>query len=102
MSIELVNRDDGSSPEVGKRLAQELITREKVNILLGLVGSPIAAAIAPLTAEAKIPLILTNAAGVAIPRISPTSRVSRSPNGRPRCRSANGLPARAGGRPRRQ
>jgi branched-chain amino acid transport system substrate-binding protein len=77
VSIELVNRDDGSSPEVGKRLAQELITREKVNILLGLVGSPIAAAIAPLTAEAKIPLILTNAAGVAIPRISPyVARVS--------------------------
>jgi hypothetical protein len=27
-----------------------------VNILLGVMGSPIAAAIAPLTAEAKIPL----------------------------------------------
>ena len=77
VGIELVNRDDGSSPEVGKRLAQELIARDKVNILLGLVGSPIAAAIAPLTAEAKIPLILTNAAGVAIPRISPyVARVS--------------------------
>ena len=77
LRVELVNRDDASSPEVGKRLAQELITREKVNILLGLVGSPIAAAIAPLTLEAKIPLILTNAAGVAIPRISPyVARVS--------------------------
>ena len=41
------------------------------------MGSPIAAAIAPLTAEAKIPLVLTNAAGVAIPRISPyVARVS--------------------------
>ncbi len=77
VSIEVINRDDGSNPEVGKRLAQELITREKVNILVGLVGSPIAAAIAPLTAEAKIPLVLTNAAGVAIPRISPyVARVS--------------------------
>ena len=77
VSIDVINRDDGSSPEVGKRLAQELITREKVNILVGLVGSPIAAAIAPLTAEAKIPLVLTNAAGVAIPRISPyVARVS--------------------------
>jgi len=77
IGIELANRDDGSSPEVGKRLTQELITRDKANILLGLVGSPIAAAIAPLTLEAKVPLILTNAAGVAIPRISPyVARVS--------------------------
>jgi branched-chain amino acid transport system substrate-binding protein len=77
VGISLITRDDTSSPEVGKRLAQELIAREKVNILLGVIGSPIAAAIAPLTAEAKIPLILANAAGVAIPRISPyVARVS--------------------------
>jgi branched-chain amino acid transport system substrate-binding protein len=77
VGIDLITRDDTSSPEVGKRLAQELIAREKVNILLGVIGSPIAAAIAPLTAEAKVPLILANAAGVAIPRISPyVARVS--------------------------
>jgi branched-chain amino acid transport system substrate-binding protein len=56
VTIEVVKRDDGTSPEVGKRVAQELITRDKVNISLGVMGSPIAAAIAPLTAEAKIPL----------------------------------------------
>jgi len=38
---------------------------------MGIVGSPIAAAVAPLTAQAKVPLVITNAAGVAIPRISP-------------------------------
>ncbi len=77
VAINLITRDDTSSPEVGKRLAQELIAREKVNILLGVIGSPIAAAMAPLTAEAKIPLVLANAAGVAIPRISPyVARVS--------------------------
>jgi branched-chain amino acid transport system substrate-binding protein len=77
VGIDLITRDDTSSPEVGKRLAQELIAREKVNILLGVIGSPIAAAMAPLTAEAKTPLVLTNAAGVAIPRISPyVARVS--------------------------
>jgi branched-chain amino acid transport system substrate-binding protein len=77
VSIEVIKRDDGTSPEVGKRVAQELITRDKVNILLGVIGSPIAAAIAPLTAEAKIPLVITNAAGVSIPRISPyVARVS--------------------------
>src|ERR1700746_3183962 len=77
VKVELVRRDDGAAPEVGKRVAQELITRERVQALLGIVGSPIAAAVAPLTAEAKIPLVITNAAGVAIPRISPyVARVS--------------------------
>jgi branched-chain amino acid transport system substrate-binding protein len=70
--IELLKRDDTSSnADVGKRLAQELITRDHVPILAGVVASPIAAAIAPLTAEAKVPLVLMNAAGSAIPRISP-------------------------------
>ncbi len=70
--IELLKRDDTSSnADVGKRLAQELITRDHVRILAGLVSSPIAAAIAPLTAEAKVPLVIMNAAGSAIPRISP-------------------------------
>ena len=70
--IELIRRDDTSSnADVGKRLAQELITRDHVQILAGLVASPIAAAIAPLTAEAKVPLVIMNAAGSAVPRISP-------------------------------
>ncbi|MBV9427321.1 MAG: ABC transporter substrate-binding protein [Bradyrhizobiaceae bacterium] len=77
VKVELIRRDDTAAPEVGKRVAQELMTRERVQALLGIVGSPIAAAVAPLTAEAKIPLVITNAAGVAIPRISPyVARVS--------------------------
>jgi len=71
VKVEIIKRDDGTAPETGKRVAQELITRERVNMLVGVVASPVAAAIAPLTAEAKIPFIITNAAGVAIPRISP-------------------------------
>jgi branched-chain amino acid transport system substrate-binding protein len=72
VQVELVKRDDTSSnADVGKRLAQELITREHVAILAGVVGSPIAAAIAPLTAEAKVPLVIMNAVGSAITRISP-------------------------------
>jgi branched-chain amino acid transport system substrate-binding protein len=71
VKIEIIKRDDAAAPEVGKRVAQELITRDHVQLLVGIVGSPIAAAIAPLTQEAKIPLVITNAAGSAIPRISP-------------------------------
>lgn len=78
VTIELIRRDDGSdNPETGKRLAQQLITRDHVQILAGVVSSPIAAAIAPLTAEAKVPFVIMNAAGTAIPRISPyLARVS--------------------------
>jgi branched-chain amino acid transport system substrate-binding protein len=72
VKIELLRRDDTSNPEVGKRLAQELITRERVQLLTGVILSPVAAAVAPLTAEAKVPLLLSiAAAGAAIPRISP-------------------------------
>src|SRR6266540_3341907 len=72
VKIELLRRDDTSNPEVGKRLAQELITRDRVQLLTGVVLSPVAAAIAPLTAEAKVPLLISiAAAGVQIPRISP-------------------------------
>jgi branched-chain amino acid transport system substrate-binding protein len=71
VKIEIIRRDDGAVPDTGKRLAQELITREQVQLLLGIVGSPIATAVAPLTEQAKVPLVITNAAGVSIPRISP-------------------------------
>jgi branched-chain amino acid transport system substrate-binding protein len=78
VKIDFVRRDDTSSPEVGKRVAQELITREHVKMLAGFVPSPVAAAVAPLTAEAKVPmLICIAAAGAAITRISPyVARVS--------------------------
>jgi len=72
VKIEILKRDDTSNPEVGKRLAQELITRDRVQLLTGIVLSPVATAVAPLTAEAKVPLVLCYAAaGVTIPRISP-------------------------------
>jgi len=71
VTVELIKRDDTSAPDVGKRLAQELITRDQVNFIAGVVGSPIAAAIAPVAGEAKTPLVITNAAGAGITRISP-------------------------------
>jgi branched-chain amino acid transport system substrate-binding protein len=55
--IELVIRDDTTSPDVAKRLAQELIVNEKVQIL-GVGITPVAMAIAPLATQAKIPEIV--------------------------------------------
>jgi branched-chain amino acid transport system substrate-binding protein len=71
VKLDILKRDDTSKPDAGKRLAQELIARDQVNLLAGVILSPVAAAVAPLTAEAKVPFVITNAAGVAIPRLSP-------------------------------
>lgn len=72
VKLDILKRDDTSNPEVGKRLAQELITRDRVQLLTGVILSPVAAAIAPLTKQAKIPILLDMAsAGAAITRISP-------------------------------
>src|SRR5262249_3302313 len=72
VKVETIGRDDtGPNPDTAKRIAQELIVRDKVNFLTGVVWTPNAAAIAPLTAEAKVPFISMNAAGVSIPYLSP-------------------------------
>src|SRR3990172_8533448 len=72
VKVEPIYRDDtGANADAAKRLAQELIARDKVQFLTGVVWTPNAAAIAPLTAEARVPFVSANAAGVAIPRISP-------------------------------
>ena len=78
VKVDLISRDDtGANPDVAKRIAQELIVRDKVQLLTGLVWTPNAAAIAPLTAEAKVPYISMNAAGVNILNLSPyMARVS--------------------------
>ena len=40
VSIELVRRDDAAQPDVGKRVAQELIAREHVQFLTGVIPRP--------------------------------------------------------------
>jgi branched-chain amino acid transport system substrate-binding protein len=78
VTLELIRRDDtGLNPATAKRLAQELITRDHVNFIAGLIWSPNALAIAPLSAEAKVPTISSNAAAVSLTRLSPyVARVS--------------------------
>ena len=50
-------QDDASLPDIGKRLAQELIVNDKVALMLGGI-TPSALTIAPLTVEAKITMIV--------------------------------------------
>jgi branched-chain amino acid transport system substrate-binding protein len=78
VKLELIRRDDtGPNPEVAKRLAQELITRDHVQLLAGVVFTPNALSIAPLVTEAKVPFIIMNAGTAMITTKSPyIARVS--------------------------
>jgi len=55
--IELIVKDDGSVPDVGKRLAQDLIVTDKISILGGGI-TPSSLTVAPLATEAKIPMVV--------------------------------------------
>src|SRR5215468_3306895 len=70
--VELIVKDDtGTSPETTKRIAQELIVQEKVDILAGFGLTPLALATAPVATEAKVPMIVMAAATSVIPTRSP-------------------------------
>jgi branched-chain amino acid transport system substrate-binding protein len=55
--IELIIRDDAGVPDNGKRLAQELIVKDKVSFL-GAGTTPTAMAMAPLATEAKVATVV--------------------------------------------
>jgi branched-chain amino acid transport system substrate-binding protein len=70
--IELLVKDDtGVAPETTKRIAQELVTRDKVAVLAGFGLTPLALAAAPVATEAKTPMVVMAAATSIIPTRSP-------------------------------
>lgn len=66
--VELIIKDDspGTAGDVSKRLAQELVVKDKVDILAGFGLTPSAFAVAPVATEAKKPMVVMNAATSAI------------------------------------
>jgi branched-chain amino acid transport system substrate-binding protein len=52
----------GPAPDIAKRLAQELVVRDKVDFLAGFGLTPEALAVAPIAQQAKKPMIVMNAA----------------------------------------
>src|SRR5688500_18280356 len=53
-TIEIIRKDTGGpAPDVAKRLAQELVVRDKVDILAGFVLTPNAMAASDISQEAK-------------------------------------------------
>src|SRR6266478_3147136 len=72
VKIELLTRDDtGPNPDKARQLAQELVVRDKVNLLAGVIFTPNAMAIAPIATEAKVPFVIMNAGTSVITARSP-------------------------------
>ena len=70
--IEFIRKDTGGiAPDVAKRLAQELVVRDKVDILAGFALTPNALAAGDVSAEAKKFMVVMNAATSIITTKSP-------------------------------
>lgn len=69
--IEVIVKDDVATPDVTKRLAQELVVNEKVNVLAGFGVTPAALAAAPIATQSKTPLVVMAAATSSITEASP-------------------------------
>jgi len=66
--LELVQRDDESTPPKGLTAARELMFKEKVAIIFGGIDSPVGMAMAPILNKEKVPHMAVWAAGTGITR----------------------------------
>ncbi len=66
--VQIILKDDapGTAGDVSKRLAQELVIQDNVDILAGFGLTPSAFAVAPIANEAKKPMVVMNAATSAV------------------------------------
>ncbi len=72
VKVELITRDDGGpNADRARALAQEMIVRDKVQFLTGVVWTPNAMAMAPVVTEAKVPFMIMNAGASVITTRSP-------------------------------
>jgi branched-chain amino acid transport system substrate-binding protein len=69
--VQLIVKDDTSIPDVTKRMAQELVVNEKVNVLAGMGITPSALATAAIATQSKTPLVVMAAATSSITEASP-------------------------------
>lgn len=69
--IEVILKDDAGTPETTRRLAQELVTNDKVAVLAGFGLTPLALATVPIATQAKVPELVMAAATSSITEQSP-------------------------------
>ncbi len=70
-TVELVIKDDTGVPDITKRLAQELVVNDKVDVLAGFGLTPLALATAPIATQSKTPMVVMAAATSIITESSP-------------------------------
>jgi branched-chain amino acid transport system substrate-binding protein len=71
-TVELIRKDVGGiNPSVAKRLAQELVTRDRVDIITGFALTPNALAAADVSVEAKKFMVVMNAPTAIVSTKSP-------------------------------
>ena len=69
--VQLIVKDDTSLPDVTRRVAQELVVNEKVDVLAGFGITPSATATAPIATQSKTPQVVMAAATSSITEASP-------------------------------
>jgi branched-chain amino acid transport system substrate-binding protein len=69
--VEVIMRDDGGVPDQAKRIAQEFVVQDNVSFLAGYNPTPAALAVAPISAEAKIPQIVVGSSASITTERSP-------------------------------
>jgi branched-chain amino acid transport system substrate-binding protein len=70
--VVVVTKDvGGPNPELAKRVATELLVRDKVSCLTGFGFTPNALSVAPLATQAKVPMLVMNAAASGLTSKSP-------------------------------
>lgn len=69
--VQLIVKDDTGAPDVTKRIAQELVINDKVQVLAGFGLTPLAFATAPVATQSKTPLVVMAAATSSVTQASP-------------------------------
>jgi branched-chain amino acid transport system substrate-binding protein len=69
--VELIVKDDAGVADSTRRIAQELVVNDKVDVLAGFGLTPLAMATAPIATQSKTPMVVTAAATSAITNASP-------------------------------
>src|SRR5690606_39645663 len=70
--VQVIVRDDGGvAPDATRRIAQEMVTRDKVDVLAGFALTPLAYAAAPIATQSKTPMVVMAAATSAVVERSP-------------------------------
>lgn len=64
--VELIERDDQATPDVGAKIAQELVAKDKPVAVVGFINTGVALAAQKYLQEAKIPVLTNVSAGAVL------------------------------------